>query len=187
MNFERQIYECKNLTKDFLLETAKNVHKKYYDRSEDTISILNLPHIYAWESSAYYHGYGLAELGVHQWKSYFMKKYGYVVDNPKVGKEMMRVWKYGSLYSSGKFIKIATGKSLTADVYIKNVTLPLDEIIKNAKSRIARLEKIPLNNKPVQLNARITMVHGKEKIADNKRGFEEMEGKYKEWLKKQDK
>ena len=183
MDFERQIYECKNLTKEFILETAKKVNHKYFDRSEDSISILNVPHIYSWESSAYYHGYGLAELGVHQWRNYFLKKYGYIVDNPKVGKEMQRVWKYGSLFTSGKFIEMATGKPRTADTFIKNVTMPLEEILKSAKKKIAKLKTVPLNSKPIKLNAQIVMKHGKEIIADNKKGFEAMEIKYRNWLK----
>jgi Zn-dependent oligopeptidase len=182
MDFERQIFECKNLTKEFVLETARKVSRKYMDRSEDTLSILNVPHIYSWGSSAYYHGYGLAELGVHQWRDYFFKKYGYIVDNPNVGKEMRKVWELGSLYTSGKFIKLATGKKLSPDAFIKNVTMPLDKIIKNAKAKVARLEKVPLYRKPVKLNGKITMVHGKKKIADNSRSFEDMDRKYKKWL-----
>ncbi len=183
MEFERATYECKNLTREFMLETAKAVYQKYFDKSEDSVSILNVPHIYSWESSAYYHGYGLAELGVAQWRDYFFKKYGYIVDNPNVGKEMTKVWKYGSLYTSGEFIKMATGRQRSADTYIKNITRPLDEILKIAKQRVARLEKVPVSKKPVKLNAKITLVHGKQKIADNKKSFEEMEAKYRAWLK----
>ncbi|MEK7463863.1 MAG: M3 family metallopeptidase [Patescibacteria group bacterium] len=183
MNFERAIYECKNLTREFILETAKEVYRKYSDKSEDSISILNVPHIYSWESSAYYHGYGLAELGVAQWREYFLKKYGYIVDNPNVGKEMTKVWKHGSLYTSGEFIKMATGKPRSAETYIKQVTRSVDEILSGARKKISRLNKVPLYIKPVKLNAKIALVHGKQKIADNKKSFEEMEVKYKEWLK----
>lgn len=182
MNFERAVYECKNLTRDFILETAKEVYRKYSDKSEDSISILNVPHIYSWESSAYYHGYGLAELGVSQWREYFLKKYGYIVDNPNVGKEMTKVWRHGSLYTSGKFIKMATGKPRSAETYIKQVTRSVDEILSGARKKITRLNKVPLYIKPVKLNAKITLVHGKQKIADNKKSFEEMEAKYREWL-----
>lgn len=183
MEFERLIYECKNLTRDFVIETAKKVNRKYFDRVEDSVYILNVPHIYSWESSAYYHGYGLAELGVHQWREYFYNKYGYIVDNPKVGKEMMKIWKYGSLYSSGKFIKMVTGKPLSANTFIKNVTRSYDEMLKIAKQRINKLNKISLAIKPVNLNAKISLVHGKKKITDNSKGFEEMDRKYREWLK----
>jgi oligoendopeptidase F len=184
MEFERIIYECKNLTKDFIIETAKKVNRKYFDRVEDSVYVLNVPHIYSWESSAYYHGYGLAELGVHQWRDYFFKKYGYIVDNPNIGKEMIKIWKYGSLFSSGKFIKMATGKSLSANAFIKNVTKSYDEMIKISKQRINRLNKVPLTIRPVNLNAKITLVHGKQKIVDNGKSFEEMDRKYREWLKK---
>jgi hypothetical protein len=182
MDFERQIYECKNLTEEFVLKTAKDVNKKYFDRSVDSISVLNVPHIYSWESSAYYHGYGLAELGVCQWREYFFKKYGYIVDNKKVGAEMRKVWEYGSLYTSGEFIKLATGKKLSADSFIKDVTMPLDKILKKLKKRVARLNDVPLYKKPINLNANILIVHGKQKIADNKKSFEDMEMKFRKWI-----
>jgi hypothetical protein len=183
MDFERRIYECKNLTRDFVLNTAKEINKKYFDYSESSISSLNIPHIYSWESSAYYHGYGLAEIAVSQWREYFFKKYGYIVDNPKVGKEMKKVWKYGSLYKSNKFIKIATGKSLDPDSYIKDITRTYEKRVLDAKKRISNLNKIPLNNKSIKLNAKISIVHGKEKIADNKKSFEDMDNKFKAWIR----
>lgn len=184
MDYERQIYEHQNLTKDIVIEIAKKINRKYLDRSEDSISILNVPHIYSWESSAYYHGYGLAELGVHQWRDYFMKKYGYIVDNPKIGKEMQKIWKLGSLHTSREFIKMATGKTLSSETFIKNITAPIDKIIKDSKKKIAILNKIPLYNKKIKLNAKIRIMHGEKMIADNKKSFEDMDDKYRAWLKK---
>jgi hypothetical protein len=119
---------------------------------------------------------------VSQWREYFFKKYGYIVDNPKIGKEMTKVWKYGSLYKPRELIKIATGKDLSVDAYIRDITRNADEMIRIGKQRVARMQKVPLFNKPVKLNAKITMVHGKEKIADNKKSFEAMESKYREWI-----
>ncbi len=78
---------------------------------------------------------------------------------------------------------MATGKPRTADTFIKNVTMPLEEILKSAKKKIAKLKTVPLNSKPIKLNAQIVMKHGKEIIADNKKGFEAMEIKYRNWLK----
>ena len=180
--FEKEIYECKNITADFIVATAKKVSKKYFDRSEDSVSILNIPHIYSWESSAYYHGYGLAELGVEQWREYFYKKYGHFVDNANVGKEMKKVWELASLHTSNQFMKMATGKPLSGQAFVANVTKPLEAVLKTAKEKIARLEKVPMLNKPVNLDGTITLVHGKEKIADNKKSFEDMEQKYRKWL-----
>jgi hypothetical protein len=181
--FEKEIYECKNLTREFVLKTAKKVFRKYVDRSEDSIVILNLPHLYSWESSAYYHGYGLAELGVSQWRDHLFKKHGYIVDNPKVGKELTKIWSYASLYPAKKLIKMATGKPLSADAFISDVTMPLDEILTFAKKKIERLKKVPMHTGPIDLKGKITMVHGKKKIADNSKSFEDMDRKYRAWLK----
>ena len=46
---------------------------------------MSVPHILADESSAYYHAYVLAEMSVHQTRAHFKRKYGAMVDNPKVG------------------------------------------------------------------------------------------------------
>ena len=45
---------------------------------------MSVPHILADESSAYYHAYVLAEMSVHQTRAHFKRKYGDMVDNPKV-------------------------------------------------------------------------------------------------------
>ena len=53
--------------------------------------LLAVPHILADESSAYYHGYVLAEMSVHQTREFFKSKYGSIADNPEVGKQLTDV------------------------------------------------------------------------------------------------
>jgi hypothetical protein len=171
------------LDEEKVKQIARESFRKYFDRSEDSLMALNIPHIYSWESSAYYHGYGLAELGVSQWREYFFKKYGYIVDNPKVGKEMAKVWKYASLYKANELVKMATGKYLNADAYIRDITRSLPDIMKNAKAKIKRLEKIPVYTKEPQLNAKISIVHGVKKIADSSRGFKNLDAKFRKWIR----
>lgn len=183
MSFEREIYEHKKLTRDVVLQIARRVNAKFFDQSEDSISILNVPHIYSWESSAYYHGYGLAELSVCQWREYFFKKYGYIVDNPKVGKEMVKIWSYASLYPGKKLIQMATKKPLSPDAFIRTATKSFDDIISDSKKKIERLKKVPLYSKPINLKGRITLVHGTHKIADNRKSFEDMDKRWRAWLK----
>ena len=50
-----------------------------------------MPHILADESSAYYHGYVLAEMSVHQTRAYFKSQFGAIADNPEVGKQLTEV------------------------------------------------------------------------------------------------
>lgn len=182
MEFERRVYETTDLTSEKVIIIAKETYKKFWGLSGDSLVMLNIPHIYSWESSGYYHGYGLAELQVHQLREYFYKKYGYIVDNPNVGKEMKKVWKLGASRPSNEFIKLVTGKKISPDAYIRSVMLSDEQKIELAKQRIARLEKVKRYKKKINLNGFVVLMHGKKKIADSKHGFEKMAEKYKKWL-----
>lgn len=185
-NFEKEIYEAKNLTKEKVIAIAKRNYKKYFDRSVDSPYPLDIPHIYSWESSCSYHGYGLATIALSQWREYFFKKYGYIVDNPNIGKEMQKVWKYGSVKPFPEVVKIATGKKLSPNAYIKNVTMSLSQVQRKAKEKIARQAKVAQRAlKGNELNVTIELVHGKQKIADSKKGYKAMTDKYANWLKTQ--
>lgn len=183
--FEKLVYETKDLDAEKVMRIAKDMRRKYMDYSEDSLWALAVQHIYSSDSSAYYHAYGLAELALEQWREYFYEKYGYIVDNPSVGKEMREVWKLGSLKNFGEFVKLATGKELSADAYIKDATMDADAFIARGKERIARLASVPEWKGPVRLNAVIKMVHGKEAVADNSVSFEAMTERYASWLKAQ--
>jgi hypothetical protein len=182
LEFERRIYSHPTLNQQKVLEIARQVAKKYMDYSVDTLTLLNIPHIYSWESSCSYHGYGLAELSLAQWREYFYKKYGYIVDNKNVGKEMARVWSLGSSKTYAEFVRIATGKNLSPDAFIKGVTMSLSTKFKKAKERMKRMEKVRKHRGKIQLNAKIRMVHGKQIIADNSISFEKMAENYAKFL-----
>jgi hypothetical protein len=184
-DYEREIYETVDLTEEKVLEIAKRMFAKYFDRSEESVYVLSIPHIYSSDSSGAYHGYGLAELSLAQWRDYFYDKYGYIVDNREVGKEMTKVWKLGSSKTFKEFVKIATGKPLTADAYIRSVTKSLPDMLVDAKRKMLIMEQVSEYIKPVKLNAKIQMVHGKKLICDNKKGFEDMAEKYGKWLRSQ--
>ncbi|MES2224493.1 MAG: M3 family metallopeptidase [Patescibacteria group bacterium] len=183
--FERELYEAKNLTKEKVISIAKKITKKYFDFSVDSYNILEVPHLYSWESACSYHGYALAKLGLSQWRDYFYDKYGYIVDNPNVGKEMKKVWKYAGSKTFPEFIKLATGKKLSALPYIKNVTRSVAKTLKIAEERIAITAKKPMSKKAIDLDAKISLVHGKETIATNKKSFEDMAKTYAAWLQTQ--
>ncbi len=181
--FEKKVYEMKPMKKQKVLDIAKRLYRKYNDFSVDSYLALKTPHIYSWDSSAYYHGYGLSKLAVVQWREYFYKKYGHIVDNPRVGKEMIRVWQLGSSKTFLEFVEMATRKPLSADPYIRLVTRTVNQTLKIAKQRIARLKKVPLHEKKIDLNATIKMVHGTQVICTDKKSFEDMAAKYKAWLR----
>ena len=185
--FEKEIYEERNLTPGKVLDIAKGNYRKFYDMSTDSISILNVPHLYSWETSGSYHGYGLATLALHQWREYFYKKYGYIVDNPKVGEEMAKVWKFGAKYTFKNFVIMATGRPLAARAFLKTATQSIPKTLAEARKRIIRTNKVKTRRGRINLNAQIQMVHGKKIISDNRKSFEDMVRKYSKWVLKQKK
>lgn len=182
--FERAMYEARNLTREKVLSVAKSVYKTFFDRSVDSCRVLNVPHIYGWESAAAYHGYGLATLAVEQWRAHFLKKYGAIVDNPKVGADMKKIWKLGSSVTFAEFVKLATGAPLSAKAYLAERTQSVAKVLAGAKARIAALSKERAAT-PIDLDARIRLVHGTQTIATNAKSFEAMAATYKRWLNEQ--
>lgn len=182
MQFEREVYETEKLTEKKVLQLARKNYLHYTNSSEPALWLLQVPHIYSWESSCSYQGYGLAQIAVSQWREYFYKKYGYIVDNKQVGRELTKMWKYGASLSFPECVKLATGKKLTPTALIKAITAPVEKKLSVAKKRIAHLETVKRYTKPVDLGANITMVHGKETITSNKKSFETMCEKYAAWL-----
>ena len=111
-------------------------HTPDTDTEVDSLRLLSIPHIYSWESACSYQGYGLAQLAVYQWREYFYKKYGFIVDNKAVGKEMRAVWKYGSAKTFPECVKLATGNKLSPEAYLKQITASADTVLKTAKQKI---------------------------------------------------
>jgi len=182
VNFERELYSTPDLTEEKVIKMAKRVFRKYTDTKVDSAFPLFVPHIYSWESACCYHGYGLAKLALSQWREYFYKKYGYIVDNNNVGREMREVWELGGSKTFAEFVELATGEKLSAEAYLKNITRSIDDKLSVARERILRLESVPEHTGPVDLNATIRMVDGKNVIADNPQGFEEMAETYRQWI-----
>lgn len=183
--FERRVYEEPALIAEKVIAIAKEVSQKYSDYSEDSLWILSVPHIYDWESSAYYHSYGLSELALQQWRKYFYNKYGYIVDNPNVGREMIKVWELASLKKLPEFVKLATGQTLSPEAFLEDVTMDVESYLARARQRVEKMREAPEHAGSVNLNADIRMVHGKEVIADNSVSFENMAERYKAWLNTQ--
>ena len=183
MAFEKEVYEVKNLTETKLKKIARSVYTKYTDSAVPSYRLLSIPHIYSWESSCAYQGYGLAQLAVAQWRDYFYKKFDYIVDNPKVGKELKKMWTYGSALPFPECVKLATGKKLSPQAFLKAVTASKSTVKNRASKKITKQASLKQKKTNCDMKATIKMVHGKKVIASNKSSFAKMSDRYGKWLK----
>lgn len=128
--------------------------------------VLAVPHLLAGDSSAYYHGYVLAEMAVHQTRRRFLERDGHLVDNPRVGPELAEVyWRPGNSLDFDAFLRRMTGAPLGAADYAAHVNRGVDEALDDARAAVARLDAIPAFEGPVQLDGALRVVHGREQVA----------------------
>ena len=176
----------KDLTPEKLVEVARGIERKLL-MTESELPALTVPHILSQESSAYYHGYVLARMAVFQTREYFIQKYGYVVDNPMIGRDLTKgYWAAGNSKPFFQFVKDLTGNSFSADATARVVNRSPGRVALEASQAVSLEQMLPLYQRPVQLNATIVMVHGDETISSTQNGksFEQMAKEYSDWVDK---
>lgn len=152
---------------------------------------MSVPHILSDESAAYYHGYVLAEMSVHQTRDYFQKKFGAngIVDNENVGNELRDVyWKPGNSEQFMELVEKLTGKPLSGDAWVSTLFKSVEDVV--TSERIAYEEGIKIGPKhavgtDVDLSMRIMLVHGDDIISDSStNGLVDACDVYKKWVNK---
>lgn len=150
--------------------------------------ILAVPHLLAGDSSAYYHGYVMAEMAVHQAREHFIARDGHLVDNPKVGPELARVWwQPGNSVNFDEFVRRLCGASLTAAPLARSLNRDAATARREAREAIERLQRVPPGPATVELDARIRVVHGRETIAELGADFDAFSAQFARWIDAQGK
>jgi len=184
---EKAIYEMPeaSLTADNVLKALRDVEREMQFLNEGTRPVLSVPHLLSGESSAYYHGYVLAEMAVHQTRRFFLRRDGALVDNPAVGRDLAEhYWKPGNSRTFLEMVQGLTGSAFSAEATEELVSRPLADALEEA-SRAARAGLEPGEARgPVDLDAVIRIAHGDELIASNEGGepFEAVEKGFSRWL-----
>jgi hypothetical protein len=182
--FEKALYEMSEaeLTPDTILRVAREIEARLLQQPAATRPVLSIPHLLSGESSAYYHGYTLAQMGVYQTREYFTRKYGYIVDNPNVGPELAeKFWRPGNSKNFLEFIEDLTGEPFTARATVDLVNKSVDDVRQDAERAIERLSDVPAFTGTIDLDARISVVHGDDVIAEGET-FEQISAAFSEWI-----
>ncbi|MCC6409766.1 MAG: peptidase M3 [Planctomycetes bacterium] len=187
---ERAIYEMapKERTKANVLAALRDVEKRllFLERGAPR-PILAVPHLLAGESSAYYHGYVLAEMAVHQTRDFFTARDGHLVDNPKIGPDLERhYWHDGNLRTFREFVKNLTGQALSARPFADHANRTVDEARAHARAEVAKEPSLPRHTGPVELDAKVKVIHGRETVAELAPGrFDAFARDFASWIDRQ--
>ena len=185
--FEKRLYELADseLTAETVFQIAKEVEHQLYFMEEAARPILAVPHILAGESSAYYHGYVLAEMAVWQTRQYFLAKYGYITDNSAIGPELEQgYWKAGNSISFMDLVKQTTGKPFNADALVDHANSTAEEAVAEAKRKIETTKTVAPYSGSIDLDASIRVMHGNELICEfnNEQKFPAANELFKTWV-----
>ncbi|HLP41266.1 MAG TPA: M3 family metallopeptidase, partial [Fibrobacteria bacterium] len=186
---EKAIYEMSDasLTPGNVIKVLRDIERELQFLNEGTRPVLSVPHLLSGESSAYYHGYVLAEMAVHQTRGFFLRRDGALVDNPAVGRDLAEhYWKPGNSRTFLDMVQGLTGAPFSAEATEELVSQPLEEALAEA-ARASTSPSAAVHGEargPVQLDAVLRLVHGDETIATNENGesFEALEKGFADWL-----
>jgi hypothetical protein len=170
---ERALYELpdEDLTPDRVLEAFRSIERELQGLTAGARPVLAVPHLLAGESSAYYHGYLLAEMAVHQTRRFFLERDGRLTDNPRIGPDLARTyWAPGNAAAFEDTLVSLTGQPLAPDALVEVCNLGTDEAIAAAREAAGRISATPPKEGPVALDATIRVVHGRETIATTEGG-----------------
>ena len=105
---EKAIYEIPDdeLSGERVLDALRDAEQRLLFLEQGSPRpILAVPLLLAGEASAYYHGYVLAEMAVHQTRDFFLARDGHLMDNGKIGPDLRDAyWKPGNSHTFADFV-----------------------------------------------------------------------------------
>ncbi len=183
---EKAIYEIPDdeLTPERVLKELREVERRLLFLEQGSPRpILAVPHLLAGDSSAYYHGYVLAEMAVHQARAFFIERDGHLVDNWRLGPTLADAWwKPGNSIAFESFVRRLTGTGLSAHAFAHHVERGADETKREAREAVERLARVPHSTRAVELDASIRVVHGREQVAELRGDFAAFSDRFARWI-----
>ena len=186
---ERQVYEMdeNEMTPDRMIEDARSLERRLLGTNGAMRPIFSVPHLLDGDSAANYHSYALAAMGVAQMRAFFLKRDGYLIDNPKIGPDIAEhFWTPGGLTTLPNALVSMTGEPFSPDAFIDECNVDVEAVCAEAARQMQemdRIDTVALDH--VDLNVRVRLVHGSEQIADNLNGYEQMCDDFKRWVDQQ--
>ena len=170
--FESRLYsmEESQLSAASALALARRCEKEVLGVECSPRPILAIPHLLNMESACSYQGYLLAHMAVYQTRSHFVERYGYLTDNPKIGRDLAEFsWAPGNSLTHSETIRALTQKTLSGQELAAHCNMTTHDLWNRAKSQMVaalRREQIADLSLP-SLNAEIHVVDGIHELANN--------------------
>jgi hypothetical protein len=147
--------------------------------------LLAIPHLLNQESACAYHGYLLALMAVEQTRAYFLRRDGYLTDNPRIGPDLAaHYWGPGNGMTHDQTLQSLTGEGFSATPLARACNQSVAEAWVQAQACMAAVQQRPPAGEGTPLNARIRVVHGDLLVADNSHSEAAMLADFEAWIRR---
>ena len=184
--FERDLYAMaeSERTPAAVLALARKWERKILG-VESPRPLLAIPHLLNQESACAYHGYLLALMAVEQTRAYFLKRDGYLTDNPRIGPDLAaHYWGPGNGMTHDETLQSLTGEGFSAVPLAEACNRSAAEAWQQAQACMAAARQRPPAGEGTPLDAHIRVVHGAELIADNSESEARMLAEFEAWIRR---
>lgn len=182
--FERDLYAMDEAerTPEAVLALARKWERKILG-VESPRPLLAIPHLLNQESACAYHGYLLALMAVEQTRAFFLKRDGYLTDNPRIGPDLAaHYWGPGNGMTHDETLRNLTDEGFSAVPLAEACNLSAAEAWLQAQVCMAAAQQRPAAGEGSPLDAHIRVVHGAELIADNSESETRMLADFEAWV-----
>lgn len=184
--FESALYRMKDeeMSADALLALARETEIRVLG-VESPRPLLAIPHLLNQESAASYQGYLLAHMAVYQTRAHFLRREGYLTDNPVIGPALAEhYWAPGNSVDHDTTLRSLTGEGFSARYLADECNQSVDDAWSDAEKSMAAAAAREYSTKiPQSLDAHIRVVHGSEILADSDRGEDAMCDRFEAWVR----
>ena len=184
--FERDLYAMADAerTPEAVLALARQWERKILG-VESPRPLLAIPHLLNQESACAYHGYLLALMAVEQTRAYFLRRDGYLTDNPRIGPDLAaHYWGPGNGMTHDETLQSLTGEGFSAVPLAEACNRSSAEAWQQAQTCMAAARQRPPAGEGTPLDAHIRVVHGAELIADNSESEARMLADFEAWIRR---
>lgn len=184
--FERALYALSDaeLGSERVLALARESELRILG-AESSRPLLAIPHLLNQEAAATYHGYLLANMAVYQTRAWFLETYGFIADNPEVGRLLAeKYWAPGNSLTHDQGLRGLTGEGFSPRYLAEACNATAGEAWEAAEEAIAAsyARSYPAAF-PDSLDAEIAVVHGAETMADNSSSEAKMCADFAAWVR----
>ncbi|MFP1891793.1 M3 family metallopeptidase [Lonsdalea quercina] len=171
--FEWQLYQWDDaqLTPEAITRLARETEQRIIGIEGSPRPTMAIPHLLSMESACSYQGYLLALMAVEQTRAFFLRRDGYLTDNPAIGPDLARhYWQPGNSVSHDETLRSLTGEGFNPDYLAQACNMTVDQAWQEAQEMMTTAAARPQPAADFDLQAHIRVVDGERVLADNRQG-----------------